>query len=480
MLKQKTLTVIRMVLTGLLIFFYGSAVEAADSKKDTKGNSAVITQAELQAQVMAFSDRYFSIITSAYHAFEAQAPQTEDHKMILNVCTYSISAAFTIAAQSNPVGALLDMVVMVTLGRIIFEENLLPKYGPKLQPLVEGFREAERDIWQVTSKIATPEQQQKLRTNILEWRNNHPKVVFFPSVRFGDFSSQRAQSGEKETGGLFAAVGNATVQVEEARLLAERGMFLATRMPLMTGLFSGVWFSQLVKHPDMEKLIGNIDKFSQVSERLATVVEQIPDQISVERDATIKQAMGSINDLTMKSIQETGKIVSQEREASIDQLMLGLSNERKQIVEDFISEEQKLRGLITELRLTLDASNELVVSADSLVKGLHLEPSKAQSSAPPGKPFDVLEYKATLKEASHTIVQVNDLLKTLDKMGLKSMLPQLILAFEKAEEKGKAGVIFAFLLGVTLILVFLIGSVIAMLAYRYFARQFFESRSQAA
>jgi hypothetical protein len=213
----------------------------------------------------------------------------------------------------------LDMLVMVTLGRIIFEEDMLPKYGPQLQPLVNGFSEAERDIWQVASKMATPAQQQDLRALILDWREAHPQILFFPSVRFGDFATQRATVDKKAAGGLFKSVENATQQVEEARLLAERGMFLATRMPLLTGLFGSVWFSQLVKHPDMEKILNNVSQLTAVSERLTAVVEQLPDRISVERDATIKQAMGGINDLTMTSINQTAKIITQEREASIDQ-----------------------------------------------------------------------------------------------------------------------------------------------------------------
>lgn len=467
MVRRNAPGIIGIALIGLWLISYGSPVQAA---KENKDGAAVMTQAELQSQVMSFADRYFSIMTSAFSAYETQALPAENHKEILSICTYSISSAFTIAAQSNPVGALLDMVVMVTLGRIIFEDDMLPKYGSQLHPIIKGFREAERDIWLVSSKMATPLQQLELKALILDWRKNHPEVLFFPSVRFGDFSAQRTETGKKEARGLFKSVENATQQVEEARLLAERGMFLATRMPLLTGLFGGVWFSQLVKHPDVEKILKNLSQLTVMSERLTAVVEQLPDKITVERDATIKQAMGSINDLTMTTISQTAKLVTHERKASIDQLMQGLSNERKQIVEDFISEEAKLRGLLSELRLTLNASNELIVSADSLVKGLNLEPSKAQA-APPGKPFDVLEYQATLREASHTIVQVHDLVKTIDQMGLKKMLPQIIVAFETIEKKGEAWVIFAFLLGMALILAFLVGSVIAMLVYRYYANR---------
>lgn len=471
---------IRIVLIGLWLVAWGSAALAAEKKSSSKDAQTVMTQAELQVEVMAYADRHFSIVTSAYTAFENQVPVKEDHKRILGVCTYSISSAFTIAAQANPAGALMDMLVMVTLGRIIVEENMLPKYGPAFQPLVDGFRKAEKDIWQVAAKIGTPEQLQTLRSLILEWREKNPNILFFPAIRFSDFSSFRARVDHKKASGLFKSVANATQQVEEARLLAECGMFLATRMPLLAGLFGGVWFSQLANHPDVDKILNNINKLTEVSERLTVVAEQMPDKISTERDATIKQAMGGLNDLTIQSLNETAKIVTQERKASIDQLMQGLSNERKAIIEDFTSEEAKVRGLLAELRLTLEASNAVIVSADSLVKALPLEPSKAQEAAPPGKPFDVLEYQAVLREASHTILQVHEVLKTLDKMGLKSMLPQIIVALENLEKKGQAWVYFGFFLGVALILVFLVGSVIAALTYRHFALRIFGSGTQPA
>ena len=60
------------------------------------------------------------------------------------------------------------------------------------------------------------------------------------------------------------------------------------------------------------------------------------------------------------------------------------------------------------------------------------------------------------------------------------MLPQIIVGLETVEEKGQAWVIFAFFLGIALILVFLVGFVISMLAYRYFAGRFFEPSSKMA
>lgn len=71
-----------------------------------------------------------------------------------------------------------------------------------------------------------------------------------------------------------------------------------------------------------------------------------------------------------------------------------------------------------------------------------------------------------------------ELLGTLDGMGLKSMLPQLIAAVEQVQEKGQAWVLFAFFLGIALILVFLVGAVAAALVYRHFSIRMFGSAAQ--
>ncbi len=322
------------------------------------------------------------------------------------------------------------MVAMISLGRIIFEENLQEKFGPRLEPVIEGYRKAEKEIWQVSAKMLTSAQQQELYALIHKWRKSNPKIVFFPSVRFSDFSALRGDSAPDKTGsgGLFKSVENATQQVEEVRLLAERGIFLATRMPMLTGLFAGVWFSQLANHPDMQKILKDVNKFSEVSERLAKVAEKLPDQLAIERDTTIKQAMENITELTMATmdatvkktmamIDATAKKVSLERKAAIRQLMDEFSAERKRTIEDFLNEDKRMRGLLSAVQLTLAEGNKLIVSADSLVKGLNLKPSEAKAAAP-SKPFDIKDYQVTLKEASNTILQLHGLVRTKDQMRL--------------------------------------------------------------
>jgi hypothetical protein len=437
--RNKRIKIIRMLCLALWLFALGTAISFGKEKKPDKiEETPVMTETELQSQLMAFADRFASVMGIAINKYEEQSPPPEERKAVVNVSVYSIYAAFTIAAEAKPAGSLLDMVAMVTLGRIIYEENMQAKFGPRVEPIAQGFRTAEKDIRQVAAKVLTPVQQQKLYALFDEWRKNNPGMVFFPSVRFGEFSAFRGNLGDenKESGGLFKSVENAVQQAEEARLLAERGMYLATRIPLLTGLFGGVFFSQLAKQPEIEKVLKDLNSFSEVSQRLATVAEQLPGKIATERDTTIKQAMENINALSMTTIDSIAKKVSLERKATINQLMQEISKERKIILEDFTKEEKNLRSLLTELRLTLSEGNKVIGSADSLLKDLNLGSGEVKTTTP-AKPFDITDYQNTLKEASSTILQLHELVRTIDQVGIEKILPQVITAADKAEAKGK-------------------------------------------
>jgi len=220
------------------------------------------------------------------------------------------------------------------------------------------------------------------------------------------------------------------------------------------------------------------------------VAEQLPDQIAAERDTTIKQAMENITKLMITAVEETEKKtmviideaanrVSQERKAAIEQLMNEFSAERKQTIEDFLNEDQRMRGLLGELRQTLLVGSDLLLSVNTLTQTLDLGPKKTQADAT-AKPFEIKDYQATLKEASITIRQLNEMLKTVNQMGLDKALPQIVRAVETIEDRGEKWVFFAFILGVALILVFLIGAVVASLVYRHFAHRIFSSQLQQA
>jgi uncharacterized membrane protein len=132
-----------------------------------------------------------------------------------------------------------------------------------------------------------------------------------------------------------------------------------------------------------------------------------------------------------------------------------------------------MRGLLTDLKETLTAGNDVLTVTNTLVERLNLG-----GATTPSEPFDIKDYQATLGEASNVIRQLKGLIETVDKTGWEQSLPQVIKVIEQLEEKGKKWVTHTVILGVVLIIIFLIGAVFAMLAYRYFSQRIFEMNRQ--
>ena len=168
-------------------------------------------------------------------------------------------------------------------------------------------------IFGILWRFLQPDQQEGLYAHIRGWRNDHPQELQFSFKRFDEIAADRANSRlarEWEPSGLFRSVRTATRQVEKARLLAERTMFLSTRMPLLAGYFADAWSSQMLISPEFKNIMDDMH-------RLVNVAEQLPNRIATERELTINQAVDRL---------------SAERKAAINQMMSRIALERKNAI----------------------------------------------------------------------------------------------------------------------------------------------------
>jgi hypothetical protein len=436
----------------LAVLVIACATSEAAKKKDSQ--QYVLTSAELQLELMSYADRYAAVVAQAIDDVERMDVPPEVRRAILGDVVFSAAAAFTIAADADPQLALLDLLVMTTLGRMVYEDYWPEKLGDATVPVLTAFEKLERDIWTVAAPILDADQQQELRERIEAFRENNPELATFSHLRFADFPSKRPDSTLKKqkTGGIFSSVRNITEQVEQTRILAERAMFLSTRLPLLTGGFADIWATRLAFNPAVEELRGDINTFAEVSDRLAAVAEQLPETINAERKETIEQVAREADTLRYQAIEQVFDEVAAERRAILQQL---------------IEEEQRLGGLITDLRHTLGEANTLTVSVDALAQrfdiGAPLEPGE--------KRFDIEDYRATLIDARAAIVETSGLVQSandlLNSPGANQLVPSLVEAINQAGETSEDLVSHGFIRAVALIIIFLVGLVIARLCYRW-------------
>ena len=474
--------------TGVVFVFVSDVCYAAKKKPKKEENAYVMTAIELQSELMSYADRFGMIMFNAFYNFDAMGPSPEARYIVQGDLVYSLASVYTIAAQPNPEAALLDMVVVATLGRSIYESKIQAKFGEPISAIVKDFKKVEEDIWRIAQRVLSQEQKQELRTVIQNWLKNNPDQLQYYYIRFSELSADRTRSTlvkKGDTGGIFGSVKQVSQEVEEVRMVAERALYLATRLPLTAGQFTEFWTTQLLNNPEVEKILADVHSFAEVSQRLATVAEQMPQQIARERRILIKQAsdemtnlrkttidqvMKEVNTWSDVTIDKVMKQVAVEREATIAQFMDRFAFEREKTIKGLFAEEQRFKELVTELRGTLAEGNKLMLTVATLAEKLNLDASAGTPSD--SKPFQIQEYRDTIAEVSGTARELSTLVDKIDGLVASDELERFMARIDntiaKVEGEGEKVVDHTFRQAIFLILIWLVGYVIARLVlHRY-------------
>ncbi len=195
--------IILLICIAVLVTVSGTG----DAAKKKVSQQYVLTAAELQLELMSYADRYAATVVQAAEDVERLEFSPEMRRAVVGDVVFSAAAAFTIAADSDPQLALLDMVVMTTLGRMVYRGILAgPHLGDATVPMIAAFEKLERDIWNVASPILDSATARGAAGKDRTFRENNPELSTFSHLRFADFPSKRPDSTlqKKKSGGIFS------------------------------------------------------------------------------------------------------------------------------------------------------------------------------------------------------------------------------------------------------------------------------------
>jgi hypothetical protein len=417
-----------LLLCCLVVVLTGTAVYGAKERDKTQASEYRTTQIELQSELMSFGDRFGAILAQAVVYVEAQTPKPEIRLLVRRDYITSVSAAVTIAAGPNPEVGLLDMVVLTTLGRMIHEKHWHAKLGAPIKPMLTAFKILDKDIWLIAAKVLTPVEQKELRSLIRSWRRKYPKQLIFSYIRFRDFAAKRHGPSIKQAGkpsGLLKSVKQATQKADEMLLLAERGLYLGARMPILANDIAQMGLMQMLMRPEVKQIMADTSKISEAMYRLAKVTEKLP----------------------------------------------------AELLQDLLLEEKGLRGLLADVQQTLTAGNELMASTNStlsttsdLVARLGID-----QSATNGRAIDMVALTGVVEQLNTLVASLGQILES---PGWDQRLPQLLQVLDKAELEGEEFVDHTFIRAIMLMLIFLLGSFLTGLLYKYVTRRVFSTKTE--
>lgn len=410
----------------LVFLVLGCGVYSVGAAK-TSDTNLKLSREELQSAVVNYADRFVSVVGQAAFVFEKELPTTEARLISARRKVYTLSAAVTIAAGPEPAAALLDMAVLATLNRMVWEDYWRPQvFGQPATIIVSAFQKAEDDIFSIAAKVMTPGQLKELRDLIKDWHDQHPDQFAVDFIRFSDFGDlgRKPELRKiKALGGLLAPVKEAAQAADEIRLTSERAMFLFTKLQLIMGLQAELIYKELVMQPEVTGLLNDVATFSQQ-------MGELPDRISHERQAALKD---------------------------ISQLV---ASERAAVLTAFDQRESKLRNILTDTRVTMDRADVLLASLQQTMTSAERVVGQTEAagkvfqeligavdrlaarielgkSSQSGKPFDISEYIPALEKLNQTVRDATILVGTVDETSaplVRQLVTEINLATEKRVE----------------------------------------------
>ena len=397
----------------------------------------------LQLQVMRFSDEYVENMSRRSsqlvedYAKQAEATPVEIDRLRVQVASEQFvqaTAAFQIAAGTNPVANAVDMVVLASLSRRIVEEVWLPRYGDAVKPLLRAYRSLEEDAWHLVDGVATEEKRTEFREVLRAYYDKNPGLQSGAFVRFNDIAS--IGGGKKEIGvspGLLGMVGldpmagfdPAIREVERSRILAERALFYAQRVPVLLDFQATELLTRMGQSDYSRETLQTITQVGRLSESLNTLMSDLPSTVAREREAAISQFMNELQ--------------SQQDE------VLALT--------------QQLREVLEAGNVTAQSLDGLVNSTDRLMARFEPDPDAPKSTEPP-RPFDITDYTAAIMELAATAREFQALVQDVD-----TLVPQALEGTDQLTERARELIDYAF----SRLLLLILAVFVAAIAYRLVA-----------
>jgi hypothetical protein len=196
-----------------------------------------LSQSDVQEHLQRFQARFSGWLADALGPL-ATHRDSQLRQAALDLQLRMSSAALDIAIGPNTDANLLDMVTLVELARTTVAEHWVPDvfHNRQANALKEAMERASQDVWRVARLVLSTPEETQLRRMIDHWKASNPEQLHVAGMRLPAFASpEDAGFGtmNAEATGLFSGVKKAVQAADQTRLLAERALYAAQRLPFL-------------------------------------------------------------------------------------------------------------------------------------------------------------------------------------------------------------------------------------------------------
>ena len=288
---------------------------------DNPATTRELTASLLQSELLAFADRYLEAIAEATDWSASEAPDPKARGAFRQTKVIYVTAAITTATEPDPLRVLRDMIVMLRLQRLVWE-NAEIKYASDASRdrMTTTLRVLEAQMFELAKRVFPIEAIDIVHQLTAQWyaANQERKYVAF--VRFhdlGDSALRQRFDRHMKKGGLLAPVAEATREIQEMRRVAERGVFLANHMPMLVEWQAESLLYQALGLPEARRFLADFDRFATTGERLEQHFERLPLEFEAQRQAGLAQLAGLLSETSTTTLEQLAALLSSEREAAM-------------------------------------------------------------------------------------------------------------------------------------------------------------------
>lgn len=352
---------------------------------EVQRDSTGMTRQQLDAEIRRYAMRFGAQVTGFLESTRETNLTPDQRLHAVRSQVRANNAMMTIAIGENPVTNLLDMLVVTSLERMHVENSAADRFDElRGAQVVEILRALEADIWSIADAVLTGEQQETLKSLLVDWYTNNAGQSSIWLVRFDSFAGAEADevAEVQRSGGLVSQFARTADAAEELNELGERLLFYMEFAPFLYSLQAQYTAYEVMRQPEVQESVTNANN-------LARVLEGLPDA----------------------------------RLEFVDQLLEGIAVERAALIDDIVDEQTSISQLLTDLRPVLESAvllttnvNEAVQSAERTAVAVNLDMGGESADV------DIGDYQQLVTESAATVVELRQLVEALEKLAQSQLV----------------------------------------------------------
>ena len=301
-------------------------------------HAAALTANKLQSELLAFTDRYREAVAEASDWGASRAESASSRAGFVELKVVYVTAAITIATESEPLRVLRDLLVMARLQRMVWSDNAPPwASAESAARMQKALSRLEQQLMKLAKMVFTDQDIETLHALTQQWREENPERRYVAFVRFHDLEeTEQKRKFESRTthSGLLAPIAKANEELEDMRRVAERALFLANHMPMLLEWQAEAYLHGAMELPEVQALSQDFTRLSGSADRFSNTMDVLPEKIASERAATLR---------------EIAVLIARERSTTLTELGEQLRTERSGLMADLKSASGDLGPLIQHL-----------------------------------------------------------------------------------------------------------------------------------